>query len=733
VSHASSARPPDSVALRRDELILALQARERFLDGILGSLEVFMTVDEDWRLTYVNKAAAAMIDSSPEELLGRDLRELGDPDAHPGAWEVMRRAMDMHADAEHEEAEIGGRTYHGKVYALAEGGLAVYVRDVTEAKRRQLERDELFTALELSEQSFAAVFESSPFAMSLTEMPAARITRVNRAFEDLFGFKREELVGSTSPDLGISDPASQAEVARRFAADGVVREFEVSRTTHGGERRTLSLSLDWVTIGQRKHVLTSIRDVTKRAQAEDAVRASEAALRASEERYRTIVETTGDGIMIGDPDGIITFANRRMADMLGYGPDELIGLHGFDLIFPGWEPAVLDNRAALDQGEVVRGEFKLRRKDGTPIWTVFSSTPMLDHEGRHVGNLTMHSDITELKAAEEALRSSDERFRLVLSAAPVTVAAQDEDLRFVWAFNQRTAPADDVIGKTDADIFTAEEADHLRALKRRVIDEGVELHEQLWFDRPPGRVFLDCTFSPLRDETGKVTGVGVTTVDLTQMRLAEEALRESELAAAAREERSRLARDLHDSITQALFAASLKAEALTTAGGASPEIDELAQEVRRLTGGALAQMRTMLLELRGEPLDSIPLMQLLRNVVEATESRTRTKIDLTVKGSQTVPADLHAALYRITQEALNNVVRHARAENAWIVLSLEPSAVRLAVGDDGCGFDLSPVGPTHLGLRSMRERASEVGADFRVVTAPGSGTEIVLEWRPPTR
>ena len=154
--------------------------------------------------------------------------------------------------------------------------------------------------------------------------------------------------------------------------------------------------------------------------------------------------------------------------------------------------------------------------------------------------------------------------------------------------------------------------------------------------------------------------------------------------------------------------------------------------MRRLTGGALAQMRAMLLELRGEPLEDIPIRQLLRNVVEATESRTRTRVELTIEGSEAVPADLHVALYRVTQEALNNVVRHARAENAWVVLDVEPSAVRLVVGDDGCGFDQPPVGPTHLGLRSMRERASEVGADFRVVTAPGSGTEIILEWRPPT-
>jgi PAS domain S-box-containing protein len=861
MSHASSDRPPDSVALRRDELIHALQARERFLDAILGSLETFMTVDGDWRLTYVNKAAAGMARMDAEDLVGRDMRELMPAMLHGETPEQLQRAMAERVDVEYEVAGPEDSTSHGKAYPLADGGLAIYVRDVSEAKRRELERDELFAALELSEQNFAAVFEASPFAMSLTEMPTAVITRVNRAFEDLFGFAREELIGSTSPELGIADPASQAEVARRFAADGVVREFEVQRTRRGGETRILSLNLDWVTVGLCKFVLTTIRDVSKRSRAEAALRASEEALRVSERRYREIVETTGDGIMIGEPGGTISFANQRMADMLGYSLDELTGMNGLELIWPDWQPVVTGNRAALSEGDVVRGEFKLRRKDGTPIWTMFSSTPMTGAAGAHLGNLTMHSDITELKAAEDALRRSDERFRMVLSAAQVTVAAQDEDLRFVWAFNQRTAPADGVIGKTDADILTAEEAEHLTAIKRRVLEEGVELHDQLWLDRPSGRVFLDCTYMPLRDETGKVTGVGVTTVDLTQMRLAEEArreseetlrsfydsapflmgvarleedrtvvvsgnramgeflgmdpteiaersgielgntpefesalvtacresqatgrpayfeqalirggdsvelsftvahigpradgeplfsfvaddvterrraqraLRESELAAAAQEEKSRLARDLHDSVTQALFAASLKAEALTIAEDTSPEIDEAVHEVRRLTGGALAQMRAMLLELRGEPLENVPLRQLLRNVVEATESRTRTSVELTVEESETLPADLHVALYRIAQEALNNVVRHARAQNVWVDLYAGPSSVRLTVRDDGLGFEpAAPIGLTHLGLRSMRERAAEVGADFGLVTAAGRGTEIVVEWRRP--
>lgn len=609
VKQQSTGRPTDPSALRREELVHAVEQRERMLDGILGRLEAFVTVDEHLRITFANAAAARLTRTQSGGLLGRDVRDFLSPALCERVEDALRQAAAGRAGVEFEVTTPGGAAYLGTVHALVEGGRAVYVRDITEARRREAERDELIAALEESTRSFEAVFEVSPFAMSLTEMPFGRIMRVNGAFERLFGYSRGEVIGRTSPELGISDEADQAEVARRFREDGVVRELELRRTTRDGEVRVVSVSLDWVTLGRGRAVLTSIRDVTERRQAEAALRASEEALRASERRYRSIVEATGDGLLIGDPQGVITFANRRMADMLGYSLEELVGTHGFDLIFPDWRPAVLDNRAALEEGEVVRGEFKLRRKDGSPIWTVFSSTPMVDAAGEHIGNLTMHSDITALREAQQALQ-------------------------------------------------------------------------------------------------------------------------QSELAAAAQEERSRIARDLHDSVTQALFAASLKAEALRTEGGLPPRIAGVVEEVRRLTGGALAQMRAMLLELRGEPLEAIPIRQLLRNVVEATESRTRTRVDLTVEGGDDLPADVHVAVYRIAQEALNNVARHARAEHAHVELLAGPELVRLRVADDGRGFEQRPFGPTHLGLRSLRERAAEVGAELHIASAPGRGTEVVVEWRP---
>jgi PAS domain S-box-containing protein len=212
---------------------------------------------------------------------------------------------------------------------------------------------------------------------------------------------------------------------------------------------------------------------------------------------------------------------------------------------------------------------------------------------------------------------------------------------------------------------------------------------------------------------------------------AERELRRRELEAAALGERSRLARDLHDSVTQALFAASLKAEALLlNEADVSPEACRAVEQVRRLNRGALAQMRTMLLELRDEPLEAVPVQQLLRYLVEATESRSTTDVTLTVAGDVPLPRPLHVAVYRIAQEALNNVVRHAMAEQAWVDLELEPGAGTLTVRDDGRGCDLSAAVPGRLGLRFMNERAAEAGAGLGVESRPGEGTTVRLWWPP---
>jgi signal transduction histidine kinase len=211
---------------------------------------------------------------------------------------------------------------------------------------------------------------------------------------------------------------------------------------------------------------------------------------------------------------------------------------------------------------------------------------------------------------------------------------------------------------------------------------------------------------------------------------------------AVMEERQRLARELHDAVTQTLFSASLIAEALPELW-ASDQIEgrQLLNELRQLSRGALAEMRTLLLELRPASLVEASLNDLLRQLGEATTGRTGTPVHLSIEGQAELPADVHVAIYRIAQEALNNVVKHARASEVTVQLrrALLPGAdgrahrarIELQVSDDGCGFDPTSIPPDRLGLGIIRERAEAINAWLSIESQADSGTCIKVIWQEP--
>ncbi|WP_144440476.1 sensor histidine kinase [Limnochorda pilosa] len=206
-------------------------------------------------------------------------------------------------------------------------------------------------------------------------------------------------------------------------------------------------------------------------------------------------------------------------------------------------------------------------------------------------------------------------------------------------------------------------------------------------------------------------------------------LRSQAEASAAAAERSRLARDLHDAVTQTLFSANLIAEVLPRLWERKPEEGwRRLEELRQLTRGALAEMRTLLLELRPAALVEAKLPDLLRHLAEAVTGRARIPVDLRVEGERRLAPDVQVALYRIAQEALNNVAHHAAAGRAEVDLRCSPGGVALRVRDDGRGFDPASVAPQHLGLGIMRERAQAIGARIRIESQAGRGTDVVVEW-----
>ncbi|HEY76314.1 MAG TPA: GAF domain-containing protein [Thermoflexia bacterium] len=199
--------------------------------------------------------------------------------------------------------------------------------------------------------------------------------------------------------------------------------------------------------------------------------------------------------------------------------------------------------------------------------------------------------------------------------------------------------------------------------------------------------------------------------------------------AAAAAERSRLARDLHDAVTQTLFSASLIAEVLPRIWEQDPEEGRhRLEELRQLTRGALAEMRTLLLELRPSALAEAKLSDLLRQLAESITGRARVLVAVEVEGECDLPPEVKIALYRIAQEALNNVAKHAGASRVEVRLRCEPGRVSLCICDDGRGFDPKSVLPESLGLGIMRERAEAVGATLTVESGAGEGTRVVVVW-----
>jgi two-component system nitrate/nitrite sensor histidine kinase NarX len=213
--------------------------------------------------------------------------------------------------------------------------------------------------------------------------------------------------------------------------------------------------------------------------------------------------------------------------------------------------------------------------------------------------------------------------------------------------------------------------------------------------------------------------------DITSRKQAEAQLRE----AAAAAERERLARELHDAVTQALFSASLIAETLPQVWERYPEEGQRGlEQLRRLTRGTLAEMRSLLLELRPAALSEQRLDALLRQLADGMRARTMTAVTTTVIGDCSLPLEVRFALYRIAQEALNNVTKHARASQVTIGLECTLEKTALRIDDDGCGFDLEHTRAQQMGLRIMRERAQDIGADLWIQSQPGQGTALLVTW-----
>jgi signal transduction histidine kinase len=240
-------------------------------------------------------------------------------------------------------------------------------------------------------------------------------------------------------------------------------------------------------------------------------------------------------------------------------------------------------------------------------------------------------------------------------------------------------------------------------------------------------------YSQPRDFSKEEIGMALAFSDQVALAIENARLRMEAEQNAVIAERNRLARDLHDAVSQTLFSACLIADVLPRLWEREPAYgQESLEELRLLTRGALAEMRTLLFELRPAAFNEAKLGDLLKHLTQGIASRAQIPVILKVEGERALPPDVKVALYRIAQEALNNVVKYATPNQVTVCFRCQPEQVELLIHDDGCGFDPNCVTPEHLGLRIMYERAVAINAIFELKSKPGFGTQINVVWSEPT-
>jgi two-component system nitrate/nitrite sensor histidine kinase NarX len=295
-------------------------------------------------------------------------------------------------------------------------------------------------------------------------------------------------------------------------------------------------------------------------------------------------------------------------------------------------------------------------------------------------------------------------------------------------------PLEKVIGSTIHTWIAPFYQETFRALLQK--DTPEKRHEELVLTSGDGTLVpVYLSVNPLLVE-GMPDCFGLVVIDLTEQKKRNEAVFAAEKAAdELLEERQRLANDLHDAVNQTLFSASLIAEVLPRMWEKDQaEARRSLEDLRRLTRGALAEMRTLLAELQPSLLTDSDPGDLLRQLGSSLSSRTNIPVIVSISEKFALPPEVQLVFYRVCQEALNTVALHAKSSLVEINLQHKGAAgVELRVFDNGQGFDPEQVFAGHSGLSLLRERAEAAGARLTITRRSDHGTEVILEWQAPQK
>lgn len=603
----------------------------------------------------------------------------------------------------------------------------------------------VFEALRASESKYRHLFEHAPdMLLSVSPIDDA-IRECNPAFQQMTGYRRSEVIGEPFSSFVADPPSPDAIRERQQALLSSGRSADLDLELRRKDGSSIPVSANAVVVrdetGGAAAIRFSLRDITSRRRTEEALAESEA-------NFRALFQDAPLAYQSLDKEGRFLEINRAYTEAFGYERKDVLGRSFSEIMTPesrsGFEERFQGFR---ERGHIESVEYELVRKDG--------ETRVVAIDGRirgdvASGDLRTHcilTDITEEREAKEALRKSQER--LLLAQAVGRVGLLDRDL--VNGLEIWSDTTYEILGLEPGTVTPGPEArmevihpeDRSQAVRclDRVVTMDDSVTQEYRIVHPSGEIrWVQEIAKVFPTPEGKPTGRILTTIqDITQEVRSKKTLEASQgrlRALAARltqireEERKAVARELHDELGQALT--SLRMDLDMASSRVPPGHEELRGRLANMieaTDENIACVQELSNRLRPTILDVMGLGPAVEWLVDDLRDRTKLRFHMDLAEERVpLPEDVRIALYRVAQEALTNVVRHAEAKNVWLRLEGGSSSVLLEVEDDGRGFPKETLRSIDsLGMLGMRERALAIGGELTVEERRGGGTTIRLQ------
>jgi PAS domain S-box-containing protein len=608
--------------------------------------------------------------------------------------------------------------------------------------RARAERTQAVERLRQSEEHFRFLTERATDMVYLMSIPSGRYEYVSPVATQLFGYTPDEFYGSPMLIRRIVHPDWRAyldEQWQRLLTGEMPPSYEYQVVHKSGQIRWVSQHNSPIRSGDGSGALIAIlgvvADITER-------KLAEAQLEEQRLRLRTLVQTIPDLVWLKDPDGVYLSCNPQFERFFGAVEAEIVGKTDYDFVDAGLADFFRQkDREAMAAGKPsVNEEWITYADTGERALLETIKTPVRDESGRLIGVMGIARDISERRYAEDALQRQKDFMAQVLDTDPNLVFVKNADGHFIWV-NHAMAEAcgttvQDMIWKHNNEVYpsNAQEMEGFLKTDREVIRERREVvvtesarlsgGEQRWY-RTIKR--------PLVENDGSVNVLGIA-MDITEQRLSEERLADSyrELQRLAshldnvrEEERTRIARELHDEMGATLAAMKMRVAWLASKLPAGrQELTEEVKHISELVADGIQTVRQIVHKLRPSPLEDVGLTAAIEDYVKKFQLHTGIECLLTLPAQElALEQEQAATLFRILQESLSNVAKHAQASQADIILTRKGKSLLLVIEDNGIGFEHASKEKS-FGLLGIRERALMMGGKARVGSAPGKGTRI---------